>query len=264
MNKRIYTYILAAILAAVSVINADSQTVSAVSHNTNASKADADSLYKAEKYTEAAAIYEALVAKKGESADIFYNLGNCYYKLNNIAPAILNYERALLLDGTDKQIKDNLTLARSKTIDKIPAPSEMFFVTWWKNLSNAMTVDAWGCTALALFIICLLAAGVYMFAQSIPLRKAGLYISLSMLILCLASNFAGKTRKNTLSTHDYAIIISSAVSVKSSPSSGSTDLFIIHEGTKVKILDSSIKGWKEVSYEEGKTGWIPTENIEII
>ena len=115
-------------------------------------KVQADSAYAAEKYEEAIPIYTALL-KEGEHADIYYNLGNCYYKTDRLALAILNYERAALLDPGSSDVRFNLELARSKTIDKITPESEMFFVTWYKNIIDMMSMDGWARTGIVAFVM---------------------------------------------------------------------------------------------------------------
>ena len=107
-----------------------------------ATKVDADALYEKERYREAADAYESVLKEQGVAAEVYYNLGNCYYKLDVIPLAVLNYERAILLDPGDADIRANLALARGKTIDKVVPPSEMFFVTWYRSLVNLMSVDA--------------------------------------------------------------------------------------------------------------------------
>ncbi len=185
-------------------------------------KAEADALYEKEQYKEAAAAYEAVLKNEGVAAEVYYNLGNCYYKQDEIPLAVLNYERAFLLDPGDADIRANLALARGKTIDKVVPPSEMFFVTWWRDLTNCMSINAW------------------------------------------TANLAALSQHADLTHRDTAIIMAPAVTVKSSPSETSTDLFLIHEGSKVEILDGSMKEWLEVKFEEGKQGWVPVSTLEII
>ena len=124
-------------------------------------KERADSAYAQEHYQQAIADYEALL-KSGVSADIYYNLGNAYYRTDNITKAILNYERALLLSPGDDDIRFNLQMARSKTIDKITPQSEMFFVTWYHSLVNLMSVDAWARTALFTLAIAIVLVLLYL------------------------------------------------------------------------------------------------------
>lgn len=228
-------------------------------------KADADELYKKEKYTEAAAAYEALLkSEAGVSAALYYNLGNAYYKLENIPLAILNYERALLLEPGDGDIRTNLALARGKTVDKVTPASEMFFVTWWRNLCNSMSSYAWSIFAIVCFVLMLIGILAYMFVPQLLVRKVGVYGAMVLAVVLVIANFAAHYQNEAFANRNSAIVISPAVSVKSSPNESSTDLFLIHEGSKVEILDATMKQWREVKFEEGKQGWIPVSAIEVI
>ena len=226
-------------------------------------KAQADSSYVQEHYQQAARQYEALL-KQGVSADIYYNLGNCYYRMDNITQAVLAYERALLLSPGDEDIRFNLQMARSKTIDKITPESEMFFVTWYHSLVNMQSVDAWARLALIALAIAIVLALAYLFASPIWLRKVGFFGALAALLLFLGSNVFAWQQKRGLDHRTGAVVIRSAVNVKSTPSRNGTDLFILHEGTRVTITDSSMKGWKEIRVGDGKQGWLETKEIEVI
>lgn len=226
-------------------------------------KADADSTYAQEHYQKAAQQYEHLL-KQGVSADLYYNLGNCYYRMDNITLAVLNYERALLLSPGDKDIRFNLQMARSKTIDKIVPESEMFFVTWYRSLVNLMSVDAWARMALISLVAAIILALAYLFANLVWLRKVGFFGGLFFVIIFLLSNLFAWQQKKVLIHRSGAIIIPSAVNVKSTPSKNGTDLFILHEGTKVNITDGSMRGWKKIRVADGKEGWLETKEIEII
>ena len=226
-------------------------------------KAQADSSYVQEHYQQAARQYEALL-KQGVSADIYYNLGNCYYRMDNITQAVLAYERALLLSPGDEDIRFNLQMARSKTIDKITPESEMFFVTWYHSLVNMQSVDAWARLALIALAIAIVLALAYLFAEAIWLRKVGFFGALAALLLFLGSNVFAWQQKRGLDHRTGAVVIRSAVNVKSTPSRNGTDLFILHEGTRVTITDSSMKGWKEIRVGDGKQGWLETKEIEVI
>lgn len=227
-------------------------------------KSQADALYEKEKYEEAASIYEKILKTKGVAPELYYNLGNCYYKMDEIPLAVLNYERALLLSPGDEDIRANLVLARSKTIDKITPASEMFFVTWWKALVNSMSIQAWVILAIGAFILMLLGILSYFFVPTIIVRKIGIYGAFAMLFVVFISNIAAYSQNQLIENRMTAIVMSPAVTVKSSPSVNSKDLFVIHEGTKVEILDNQMKGWREVKFEEGKLGWVPKESIEEI
>lgn len=227
-------------------------------------KQQADDLYAKENYKEAAQMYESIISKQGVSMELYYNLGNCYYKMDEVAPAILNYERALMLDPSDGDTKANLVLARSKTTDKVTPPSEMFFVTWWRSMSNAMSINSWLIIAFVAFVLLLACILIYAFMSNVSVRKASFYGCLFMLIVTVVANLCAFSQHLSNVNRHYAIIMSSAVTVKSSPSDTSTDLFIIHEGAKVEMLDQTMKEWCEVKLEEGKVGWIPVEALEQI
>ena len=226
-------------------------------------KVEADSAYVQERYQQAAKDYEALL-KQGVSADLYYNLGNCYYRMDQITQAVLNYERALLLSPGDKDIRFNLQMARSKTIDKITPESEMFFVTWYRSLVNVMSVDGWARTALVALIVAIVLALFYLFSDRIWLRKIGFFGGIIVLLLFLIGNLFAWQQKSNLTQRTGAIIIKSAVNVKSTPSKNGTDLYILHEGTKVTVTDSSMREWRKIRVADGNEGWLEVSEIELI
>lgn len=228
-----------------------------------ATKEKADSLYAAEHYQEAAKQYEALL-KQGVSSDLYYNLGNCYYRMDDITRAVLNYERAQLLSPGDRDIRLNLQMARSKTIDKIVPESEMFFVTWYHSLVNLMSVDGWARMALVSLVIAIILALAYLFSDRIWLRKVGFFVGLLFLVVFALSNLFAYQQKQALVERSGAIVIRSAATVKSTPANNGTDLFILHEGTKVTITDNTMKEWCEIRVADGKEGWLPTKDLEVI
>jgi len=227
-------------------------------------KSMADSLYSEGQYDAAAKIYQKLLEVNGPEAILYYNLGNCYYKLNDVPKSLLNFERAALLNPADEDIQNNLELARAKTTDKIIPESEMFFIGWWRNLTRLFSPQIWKTIGIVSFIILLASLLVYMFSAKIMNQKAGLYVSIIALIITVLANMSLYTQRHSRSDHRFAIIFAPSVSVKSSPSSSSTELFIIHEGTKIEILDPGIRKWVEVKLQDGKQGWIPEDSYEII
>ena len=245
------------------LISLTSYLLPLTSHAAPVTKAQADSAYARENYQQAITDYETLL-KGGVSADLYYNLGNAYYRTDNITKAVLNYERALLLSPGDADIRFNLQMARSKTIDKITPESEMFFVTWYHSLVNIMSVDAWARTALIALAIAIILALAYLFSERMWLRKLGFFGALFLLVVFLLSNIFAFQQKRKLTHRTGAIIMSSAATIKSTPSKNGTDLFILHEGTKVTVTDDSMKGWKEIRVDDGKEGWVEDKQIEVI
>lgn len=226
-------------------------------------KQEADSAYAQERYQQAAKVYEQLL-KHGVSADLYYNLGNAYYRMDNIPQAVLNYERALLLSPGDEDIRLNLQLARSKTVDKIVPESEMFFVTWYRSLVSQQSVDAWARTGLLSLVVAIVLALAYLFANALWLRKVGFFGGTLFLLLFALSNLFAWQQKRALAERTGAVVMQSAVTVRSTPSDNGTDLFVLHEGTRVTITDGSMSGWKKIRVADGKEGWLETKQIAII
>ncbi len=227
-------------------------------------KAEADEAYQKEKFSEAASLYEEILQTQGESADIYYNLGNAYFKLKNTAKAVLNYERALLLNPGDADIRFNLDMARSKTVDKITPTAEVFIVTWYKSLVNMMSEQSWGYVGIFSFILLLIGVSFYIFGNRLWIKKTGFIGAVVFLIVTVCSNIFASEQKAELVDRTGAIVMEPTINVKSTPNESGTDLFVLHEGTKVFIEDNSMKGWKEVRLEDGNKGWVKTEAIEII
>ena len=226
-------------------------------------KAEADSAYVRGEYQQAIKDYETLL-KQGVSADLYYNLGNAYYRTENITRAVLNYERALLLSPGDRDIRFNLQMARSKTIDKITPEQDMFFVTWYRSLVNLTSVDGWADIALISLALAIVLALLYLFSERIWLRKVGFFGAIILIVFFLLGNVFAHQQKDLLVNRRGAIVTAPAVTVKSTPAKQGTDLFILHEGTKVTITDGSMKDWKGIRIADGKEGWIETQQIEFI
>ena len=226
-------------------------------------KADADSAYAKGNYQQAIKDYEQLL-KKGVSADLYYNLGNSYYRMDEIPRAVLNYERALLLSPGDRDVRFNLQMARSKTIDKITPESEMFFVTWYHSLVNLTSVDGWARLALVALALAIVLALLYLFASPVWLRKIGFFGAFGLIVVFIVANVFAHVQKQSFTSRSGAIIMAPAATVKSTPASQGTDLFILHEGTKVNIIDGAMRQWKRVRVADGKEGWVETSQLEII
>ena len=205
-----------------------------------------------------------MVLSKGVSSDLYYNLGNAYYKSGNITRAIINYERALLLDPSDDDIKTNLRIANNRIIDKIVPRPKIFFVEWYNSAMNLMNVDGWvdlGFVALGMVIIFFL---LYFFSRRIVLRKIGFFGGSIFVVIFVTATIFAYEQNQKLIERNEAIILTPFVLIKKSPSSGGSDLFMLHEGTKVQILDGELMEWKEIRLLDGRKGWIETSNIERI
>lgn len=226
-------------------------------------KNNADTEYQKGNYQQAIRDYEEIL-KNGESAEIYFNLGNAYYRTDNITKAVLNYERARLLSPGDDDINFNLQFARSKTIDKITPESEMFFVTWYKSLVNFTSVDNWAKTGILCIVLALLLVLLYLFGPQLMLRKIGFFGGLAFFVIFLLSNLFAFQQKQALDNRTGAIIISPSVNIKKTPAKNSADQFVLHEGTRVDIIDKGMTDWRCIRVGDGREGWIETKAIEEI
>lgn len=214
-------------------------------------------------YQQAAECYTKLL-KVGESAELYYNLGNCEYRLGNITQSIIAYERALRLNPGDSYTRYNLQFLRGKTIDKVVPVDEMFFVTWYHSLQNLMSIDAWAILAVSAFVLALILILAYLFCSNILLRKIGFFGALVGLLIFVLGLLFAYQRKVALSEHNIAIVLTPTLNVKATPAESSSDAFVIHEGTRLTITDSSMNAWYGVRLDDGKEGWLPKNSVEVI
>ena len=223
----------------------------------------ADSAYANEDFATAEQIYIDL-AQQGESAPIYYNLGCTYYRQDNMAKAVLWFERASQLDPSDEDIRFNLAMARSKTVDRIIPRHEMFFASAWKTLMHSHSVTEWAYMAVGAFTLTLLLVAMYLYCSSIGLRKAGFFGAMFTLILCILFNVLAYNLRSYNDKQNAGIIMEPAVTVRSTPTKSGTDLFVIHEGTRVEIKDNTMRDWAEIQIADGKVGWIEKNTYETI
>lgn len=226
-------------------------------------KIQADSAYARADYETAVKLYGKL-AKQNATSDVCYNLGCAYYRLDDMAHSVLWFERALKLDPSDKDILTNLEMARTKTIDKIIPQHEFILFTYFRAMTNWFSLRTWTIIALLSFVLVLVLLLLFWASDSIFARKCAFSSAVLLLLVCILSNVCAVQQRNFKQTHTSGIIISPAVTVKSTPADNGNDLFVLHEGSKVEILDSSLKEWCEVSIADGKVGWIPKKSFDLI
>ncbi|MDD2436148.1 MAG: tetratricopeptide repeat protein [Massilibacteroides sp.] len=224
---------------------------------------EAETVYRKEDYSKAIELYNNILKTRGSSADIYYNLGNAYYKAGKTASAILNYERALLLNPGDPDIRFNLNIARQKTIDRIEPIGQFFLAKWFDTVQNIFSVDSWGTIGIISFILFIGCLILFFFSKWLRLKKIGFYVGLFLLVLVVLSNVFGVNQKHRLMSRTSAIVFTPTVTVKSSPDVSGTDLFVIHEGTKV-VVRTTLGDWSEIELENGNVGWMPSKDIEKI
>ena len=197
------------------------------------------------------------------SAELEYNIGNAYFKLNNVPEAIIFFERAHLHKPADEDINYNLQIARTLVVDRFEEIPELFFVRWYNFLALVMPTNSWARLSLTTFILCLIFLSVYFYTSKYKLKVTGFWLAILLLIVSLASLALTFRNKTLVYDNKNAIIFSPVVNGKSSPDNSGTDLFVLHEGTKVSVEDE-VGEWLEIRLSDGNKGWIPANSLEII
>jgi len=238
-------------------------TITAFSSVEQVNVAKANKAYSAGSYTVAVDLYQKVVDAGYISPELFYNMGNSYFKMNDYARAILWYERAKRLDPGSEDINFNLNVANTKISDKIEPLPELFYKRWYNGLVHVFSIDTWAGMFVCMFIAGLLSLILYLASRVLILRKIGFWIALVLFFLSFITLvFAWSGYSFTKSTSE-GIVFAPTITVKSSPDEKSTDLFVLHEGTKVRLLDN-ISGWYEIRIANGSVGWLPNSSLEKI
>lgn len=223
--------------------------------------------YRSQDYKQSIALYEELIAQgKSEdkvSAQLYYNLGNAYFRDNQLGRAILCYERALLLDPGDGDIRHNLRFAQNRTVDRIDTAANLFLTNWFRGIRNMFSSGQWGTMGIIFFILFLVCVGVYLFMRLLWARKSAFYAGIVLFLLAITANVFAFSQKNERVRKDSAIVMSGAAAVNASPDSHSNQLFELHEGTKVRIRNND-GNWFEIQISDGSVGWIRQQDVEII
>jgi tetratricopeptide (TPR) repeat protein len=219
--------------------------------------------YTASNYQEALNKWLEIYDTGYRSAALNYNIGNAYFKLNNIPGAILFYERALLLKPADNNINYNLQIARSLVVDKFEEIPVLFFVRWFDFLSLLFPTNTWAVVSVISFVFFLLLLSMYIYSSRYRIKIIGFWTAVLFLIVS-ASSLAFTLRNRSL-VYDSrnSVIFASSVNGKSSPDNSGTDLFVLHEGSKVSIEDT-VGEWYEIRLSDGNKGWVPTSSLTII
>jgi tetratricopeptide (TPR) repeat protein len=225
--------------------------------------AKANKAYTEGYYANAAEFYKSVIASGFESADLYYNLGNACYKQNDFAGAILYYEKARKLDPGNEDVNFNLKIANTKITDKIEPIPELFYKRWYKKLTESLSVDKWAKTGLVCLFLGLAAGLFYFVSRQLFVRKAGFWLGIFFVAISLFSFLFAWQSYNEVVHRKEAIIFTPTVTVKSSPDEKSIDLFVLHEGAKVELIDN-IGTWYEIRIANGSVGWLIASSVEKI
>lgn len=252
-DKSLHLCLLVLILIGVKVSGQSNEQLAAA----------AEKAYASGKYDTTAQLYERILKSGYESTVLYYNLGNAYFRQNDIPSAILNYEKALKLDPTHSDIRYNLTIANARITDKVEPIPELFYKRWWKSFMNIFSLDLLAAIVIALLVLSLISTAIYLTSRSLPVRKAAFWTALSLFFLFGLTFYAAQQKEHFIRNHHEAIVFTPTVTVKSSPDNASKDLFVIHEGIKVELLDE-IGEWQEIRIANGSVGWLKASDIKMI
>lgn len=208
-------------------------------------------------------VYNQILARGLGSAKLYYNLGNACFKDDRLGEAILNYNRALRLAPGSDDIRYNLSVAEAMTKDNIEAIPEFFLVSWLRAVRHVMGCTSWSVLSLVALLSMLGLFLLYLLAQRLSLRKVGFYGTLVAFLVFVAATWFAAGERHEILDRSQAVVMSSSAAVKSSPDKSSTDLFVLHEGTKVTITDR-LEEWCEVVIADGKKGWLEDAKVEVI
>jgi tetratricopeptide (TPR) repeat protein len=223
----------------------------------------ANRLYDESRYEEAITVYESIIDSGYEAHALYYNLANAYYKMQNLGKSIVNYERAVKLKPGDEDTKYNLEMARALIVDKVNEIPPVFYTVWFSQLTQFIPIPAWSQLSLAAFALCLLLFLLYFFARRIAMKKIGFWFGILFFLVSAASYAIASKSAKVLAAQNQAIIIEASTTTKSSPDESGTNLFPIHEGTKVEIRNR-VGDWVEIKLADGNKGWLKEYMVEVI
>jgi len=217
--------------------------------------------YIEEQYEKAVQAYESVLDSGYASPELYFNLRNAYFKSHNITMAVVNYERALILDPGDEEILHNLNIAREFVVDRIEVLPEFFLRAWFRSFTKTLDSDLWATISIASFVMALCLLLLYVFSLRINLRKASFWMAVFLILISVSSFVLAAEHNRMVMNHNQAIIRTPSVTIKSSPDEQSgTDLFLLHEGTRVTIEDV-LGEWREVVLTDGNRGWLKESDL---
>ena len=214
-------------------------------------------------YDSAIHLYSGVLDQDLESYKLYYNMGNAYFKMNQLPSAILYYEKAKKLYPNDEDVNFNLSIANSMIVDKIEQVPEMFYKRWWNYFYNAYSEDTWTLLSLVSWIVLLFFIGMFLITKTRSLKKLAFYLGILFLLITIGTFGLSSQKYYYTKENKEAVIFTPTITAKSSPTPSSVDLFVIHEGTKVQIMDE-LQGWVKIKLRNGSIGWLPGESVKRI
>jgi len=223
----------------------------------------ANDAYADANYQEAKRLYLNIIKNEKESSELYYNLGNTFYKLENIPQSIYYFEKALKLDPDNKDIQNNLSFANRMKLDQFQDLPESEVDQGIEKFVTLFSVDTWSILGIGLLLIASLAFALFIFNKKPHLKRLAFGLCLLLLILSIGTFTMAQTELNTIEGSAYAIIFEKEKQLLEEPNPKSNVLFDLHEGTKIEILDQ-FRSYYKVKLPDGTIGWMTTENIKEI
>ncbi|WP_411766330.1 tetratricopeptide repeat protein [Winogradskyella sp. A3E31] len=223
----------------------------------------ANALYNKGQYAEAIEKYETILDNDQHSAEVYYNLANAHYKLNNIAPSIFYYEKALQLKPNDPDIKNNRAFAQKMTVDGFVETPQVGFSKIINNTINLLSFDNWAILAVASVILFVILYLSYYFSYNTNKKRLAFVLSLLSVIVALIAVSMAFQRYSLDKKDQPAIVFAQESKIKADPNTSSDEIIRVHEGTKVQVLEA-FNDWKKVKVSNGSEGWIPSEDIKLL
>lgn len=251
MRRNVFSYLILCAALVVS-LNASAQV--------ETTKAEADQAFIEERYSDAINGYEEILSQEYVSAEVLYNLGNAYFKAGQIAPSILNYERALKFAPNDEDIQFNLKLANLSVKDRIEEIPQLFFVDWWSAIVKTFSTDGWAWNAVVSLIVALAGLLFFSFSNEEGMKRLTFYAATLSLCWFGFSIYSAQQNFNHAINDNRAVVFTSTVNAKSSPNEKGKDLFVIHEGLVV-TMSENMNGWVRIKLSNGNVGWIPENAV---
>lgn len=223
---------------------------------------EAEKAYEAKNYKKAIESYEQLVKEGYVSSKLYYNLGNAYYRNNQLGKAIYNYERANKLEPKDADTKNNLTLAYSKTIDKIEAKENFFISAVKTNVLSTFSTTAWAWFTIILSALVFVFLYLFFAGPTTMVKRLSFFVTVVLVVVFFVVYFLGKSAVNAKTETNFAVITSPQVKIFTEPSPTSTSKFNLHEGTRVKIIELNAD-WVLIKLENGNEGWLKLTDVGV-
>lgn len=221
-------------------------------------------MYNDGKFQDAIQMYESILDSGEHSAELYFNLANSYYKLNRIAPSIYFYEKATQLSPNDQDIKNNLSYANNMTIDAIETIPEMGLSRLLNNTINSFSFDVWAKLSVAMIVLFAMLFLAYYFSFSTIKKRLAFLGSIAALFLALIALSFAFQKYGYVQKDNPAIVFVQESEVKNDPNLRSESVFMLHEGTKVQILEIYNDSWTKIKIADGKTGWIVSQDIKAL